>query len=121
MSSPLLYTMKQTSFEHNNKTYSICIGGNQCENANLIETSVSEDIWFHIDELPSCHVILKNCDNMNSIPRQIIKRCAYLCKINTNSAKSLPKCKVIYTTISNIQTTNIPGRVIAKNTKSIFT
>jgi predicted ribosome quality control (RQC) complex YloA/Tae2 family protein len=113
--------MKETTFEYEGKTYLINIGGNRCENANLIETSTSNDIWFHLDEIPSTHVIMKNGDNLNSIPRQVIKRCAYLCKINTNAAKSLPKCKVIYTTISNIQTTNIPGRVIAKNTKSILT
>lgn len=113
--------MKQTTIQHDNKTYSIIIGGNQCENTNLIKISTLDDIWFHVDELPSCHVIMKNYENLNSIPRQVIKRCAYLCKINTNSAKSLPKCKVIYTTISNIQTTNIPGQVIAKNIKSILT
>ena len=113
--------MKQEIFIYDNQSYSIFVGGNKHENTKLIEDSSSNDVWFHISGLPSCHVIMRNTGKLGDIPRQVIKRCAYICKTNTNSAKSMPKCEVIYTTVSNIQTTNIPGAVITQNTKSIFT
>jgi predicted ribosome quality control (RQC) complex YloA/Tae2 family protein len=111
--------MKHEIFLHNNQTYSIFIGGNKCENTALIADSSSNDVWFHIAGLPSCHVIMKNMGKLGDIPRQVIKRCAYLCKINTNIAKSMPKCNVIYTTVANVQTTAIAGTVITQNTKTI--
>jgi predicted ribosome quality control (RQC) complex YloA/Tae2 family protein len=111
--------MKYETFIYDNQTYSITIGGNKRENTALILDSSSDDVWFHISGLPSCHVVMKNTEKLGDIPRQVIKRCAYICKINTNSAKSIPKCDVIYTTVSNIQTTNIPGSVITQNTKMV--
>jgi predicted ribosome quality control (RQC) complex YloA/Tae2 family protein len=108
--------MKQEIFIHKNQTYSISVGGNKYENADLIAASSSDDVWFHLAGLPSCHVVVKTTDQL---PRQVIKRCAYLCKINTKSTKSMPKCEVIYTTIANIQITDIPGAVITHNTKSV--
>ena len=111
--------MKHEIFLHNNQTYSISIGGNKCENTALITESLTNDVWFHIAGLPSCHVVMKNTEKLGNIPRQVIKRCAYLCKINTNSAKSMSKCDVVYTTVSNVQTTSIAGTVITQNTKTI--
>ena len=58
--------MKHEIFLHNNQIYSISIGGNKCENTALIDNSSTNDVWFHIAGLPSCHVVMK---------------------INTNSAK----------------------------------
>ena len=108
--------MKTEIFIHKNQNYTISIGGNKYENAELITASSSDDVWFHLAGLPSCHVVVKTTGRL---PPQVIKRCAYLCKINTNSAKSMPKCEVGYTTIANIQTTDIPGAVITHNTKSV--
>jgi predicted ribosome quality control (RQC) complex YloA/Tae2 family protein len=109
--------MKHEIFIHKNQTYSISIGGNKYENADLIAASSSDDVWFHLAGLPSCHVVVKTA---GQLPRQVIKRCAYLCKINTNSAKSMSKCEVVYTTIANVTTTDIPGAVITHNTKLFF-
>jgi len=108
--------MKREIFLHNNQAYSISIGGNKCENTALITESLSNDVWFHIAGLPSCHVVMKNTEKLGNIPRQVF---AYLCKINTNSAKSMSKCDVVYTTVANVQTTAIAGAVITQNTKTI--
>ena len=111
--------MKHEIFLYNNQTYSISIGGNKCENTALIVDSSSNDVWFHIAGIPSCHVVMKNKEKLGNIPRQVIKRCAYLCKINTNTAKSMPKCDVVYTMVANVQTTTIAGAVITQNTKTV--
>ena len=110
--------MKTELFEN----YIIQIGKSAIENTNLINAAIETDIWFHIHNEPSCHVILKNVERMHSIPNKVIKRCAYLCKINTKAkadsraqadsrAKRPNKCEIIYAYIANVRTTAVPGQV----------
>ena len=54
---------------------------------------------------------------MREIPKQVIKRCAYLCKINSK-AKTLKKCAIIYTQIVKITKTDTIGQVIVGDHKS---
>jgi predicted ribosome quality control (RQC) complex YloA/Tae2 family protein len=77
--------MRIEVFLFNSEKYIIMIGRNKKDNFEIIDNSVDTDIWFHIYEEPSCHVILKNTDKMREIPKQVMKRCAYLCKINSKS------------------------------------
>lgn len=113
--------MKIEIFTHGSKEYEISIGKNKEENWQLIDASNPDDVWFHVDNQPSCHVILKN-DNqvkLRDIPRQVLKRAAYLCKINS-AAKTQSKCDVIYTPISQITKTSIVGQVtVTGDTKLI--
>jgi predicted ribosome quality control (RQC) complex YloA/Tae2 family protein len=39
--------------------FTICIGKSAKENWKLIDDSMPNDIWFHLDDVPSSHVILK--------------------------------------------------------------
>jgi predicted ribosome quality control (RQC) complex YloA/Tae2 family protein len=113
--------MKIEIFTHGSKEYEISIGKNKEENWQLIDASNPDDVWFHVDDQPSCHVILKNADEvkLRDIPRQVLKRAAYLCKINS-AAKTQPKCDVIYAPISSITKTSIVGQVtVAGGTKLI--
>jgi len=110
--------MKLEIFEFQNETYEIQIGKNKLENDELVRKAKSTDIWFHIANAPSCHVVLI-AHNEKSLPKQVIKRCACLCKSNSSSS-SIKNCEIIYTTISNIECTDILGQVIAKNTKKII-
>ena len=108
--------MKIEIFTHGSKEYTISIGKNKEENWQLIDASNPHDVWFHVDDQPSCHVILKNAENvkLKDIPRQVLKRAAYLCKTNS-AAKTQSKCDVIYTPISQITKTNIVGQVIVNS------
>lgn len=110
--------MKQETFEHKSIEYMIQIGQNKQDNFDIFDIAVSSDIWFHVDGRPSCHVILKTDEKIRNIPHQVLKRCAYLCKINSK-AKTLPKCEIHYTTIENVTKTNIIGQVQIKNYKTI--
>ena len=76
--------MKSELFVHGSNEYTIIIGKNKEDNFNIIDDAVDSDIWFHVDGEPSCHVILKTEDRLKDIPKQVIKRCAYLCKIRQN-------------------------------------
>lgn len=102
--------------------YTIYIGENKQENWNMIDNAESNDLWFHVENLPSCHVILK-CNehkNKNKKPcRKLLKQCAYLCKIHTNSAKSLRKCTITYTRVECLEKTSHVGEVIARDCKWI--
>lgn len=110
--------MRIEVFLFNSEKYIIMIGRNKKDNFEIIDNSVDTDIWFHIYEEPSCHVILKNTDKMREIPKQVMKRCAYLCKINSKS-KYMKKCDVIYTPISNVIKTEIEGQVAVSSYKKI--
>ena len=106
-------------FDHNSIRYTILVGNNKRENFKIIDDSIDSDIWFHIEGKPSCHVILKTTNKIKDIPKQVIKRCAYLCKINSN-AKIEKKCTVIYTQIQNIIKTEIVGQVAVCSYNSVL-
>ena len=116
--------MKTEIFIFKNTEYIIYIGQNKNENWDIIDAAEKTDIWFHIEELASCHVILKNTNNLKlrDIPRQVIKRCAYLCKINSSLiVKKMPKCDVIYAPISEVVKTGIVGQVEVKKYNKVST
>jgi predicted ribosome quality control (RQC) complex YloA/Tae2 family protein len=110
--------MKSEIFNYDKIDYNIIIGKNKKENWQIIDDSVETDIWFHVSESPSCHIILKNTVNMSVIPNQVLKRCAYICKINSN-AKYEKKSTIIYTQICNVKKTKIEGEVAVKSCKII--
>ncbi len=98
----------------------IRIGENANENDEIIGQSKQTDVWFHLDNLPSCHVVIE-CDKKNPINKQMINYCASLCKDNTKY-RNYKKLKVKYTEIKNVKRTETPGKVIIKgksNTISI--
>jgi len=110
--------MKQEIFEHKSLEYIIQIGQNKQDNFDIIDLSNPTDIWFHVEHMASCHVILKTDKKMRDIPHQVLKRCAYLCKINSK-ARTLNKCDISYTTINNVTKTDTIGQVLVTNCKTI--
>lgn len=103
------------TYSFDGELYNIIVGENKYENSKIVKDSNEKDMWFHVENIPSCHVILKT-NGLKRIPRQVIKRCAYLCKINSK-AKTLGKCNILYTFISNVKQTEIIGEVIVKECK----
>ena len=110
--------MKEEIFEYNSCEYVIQIGENRYDNFDIIDKASGSDIWFHVEGLPSCHVILKTNEKKRDIPNQVIKRCAYLCKINSK-AKKLKTCNISYTTIDNVKKTDVIGQVEVKKCKTL--
>jgi predicted ribosome quality control (RQC) complex YloA/Tae2 family protein len=110
--------MKEELFEFKSNEYSILIGTNKHENFELIDASVETDVWFHVENEPSCHVILKNEGPIRDIPKQVIKRCAYLCKINSK-AKTQNQSYIMYTQLKNVVKTEIIGQVNVSSYKVV--
>jgi len=97
----------------------IKIGENAKENDELVSSSKQTDVWFHLDSLPSCHVVI-SCDKKNPIDNQMIKYCASLCKENTKY-RNHKKIKVKYTEIRYVKRTKPPGKVIIKGKSKTIT
>jgi predicted ribosome quality control (RQC) complex YloA/Tae2 family protein len=57
--------------------YKVLIGRNSKENQALLKIAKSNDIWMHIREIPSSHLIIKT-DKQN-LPESIIEKAAKLC------------------------------------------
>jgi predicted ribosome quality control (RQC) complex YloA/Tae2 family protein len=106
--------MKLETFEYDGTTYTIKIGRSAIENTELVKNASKSDIWFHLSDSPSCHVVLETNTKLNQVPHNVISRCAYLCKMHS---KTLAKSKVIYTQIENVQVSKIPGQVITTHCK----
>jgi|UniRef100_A0A6C0DT08 predicted ribosome quality control (RQC) complex YloA/Tae2 family protein len=111
--------MKEEVFIFQNQEYTILVGQSREENAELVNTSDPENVWFHVANSPSSHVILKTTCKIKEIPLQVIKRCACLCKSHSKS-KSTPKCDIIYTQIENVESTRIIGQVNTDSSKLKF-
>lgn len=96
------------TFEHNK----IKIGENSEDNDKIISDANQNDLWFHLANLPSCHVILScSVDHMPTI--QMVNYCANLVKENTKF-KNLKRIKVHYIPIKNIRKTDVKGKIIIK-------
>jgi predicted ribosome quality control (RQC) complex YloA/Tae2 family protein len=112
------HTHTQT-FIHDATTYTIYAGKSAKGNDKLLDESSPHDVWFHVADGPSAHIILSNPTDLaiNKIPRQVIKRCACICKA---SAKLSAKCNIIYTERANIEKTATLGCVITTNQRTIM-
>jgi predicted ribosome quality control (RQC) complex YloA/Tae2 family protein len=112
--------MKELKYDsiHDKTIYTIRVGGSAEENWNLIDRSKQNDIWFHVDGMPSCHVVLEMPDKNKPPNRSVIKYCAILCK-NGSKSKDMNKVSIIYTKIKNVKKSDVTGSVTTKNTKVI--
>ena len=57
--------------------YKVIVGKNQNENKKLLALAKANDIWMHIQGIPSSHVIIKT--DKQSVPETVINQAAKLC------------------------------------------
>ena len=65
--------------------YKIGLGKNERGNVTVLKNAKAKDIWLHLKERPSCHVIITT-DKQN-LPEKIIKSAARLCVDFTTTSK----------------------------------
>jgi predicted ribosome quality control (RQC) complex YloA/Tae2 family protein len=96
------------------------IGQNKNENFDVINKGNPEDLWFHAQNISSCHVvaIIPN-DISKSDRRYIIKVGALLCKKHTNKLASMNCVEIVYTEVKNLEKTKVPGCVKIFKQKTI--
>jgi predicted ribosome quality control (RQC) complex YloA/Tae2 family protein len=99
------------------------IGKNSADNFDVIDMGSPNDIWFHIENVSSSHVVMILPDNghkLNSkIYNTILKQGALFCKQNTKKMVSMQNVNITYTKLKNVFKTTRPGSVITQNTKTI--
>ena len=57
--------------------YKVFVGRNSQENQHLLSIAKANDMWMHIKNIPSSHVIIRT-DKQN-LPKSVIESCAKLC------------------------------------------
>lgn len=96
----------------------ILIGTNARENWRIIDSSEDDDIWFHLKDYPSCHVIVQLKKEINSTE---ILEISKLVIENTNKYKNVKNLKISYCLIKDItKNKNKVGSVFIKNEKTIL-
>lgn len=65
--------------------YKVSLGKNEKGNISVLKNARARDIWIHLKEIPSCHVIITT-DKQN-IPLHIIESAATLCVDFTTTSK----------------------------------
>lgn len=105
------------------RTIVFTLGTSAQENFELIDSCKPEDLWFHVEGRPSCHVVASL--NLREIERKdkkvvlsIVKQGALLCKQHSKyaSEKNLP---IVYTWVKHVVKTDIVGSVNITNQKVI--
>ncbi len=99
------------------------IGKNEKDNFVIIDNASKDDIWFHANDVSSCHVVMKMPESEQIDKKHLkvlIKKGALLCKQNTNKLVNENKVEFCYTSIKNVSKTKKMGCVDTKNTKTIF-
>ena len=89
--------------------YDVKIGQSAKENWKILDESEETDVFFHLNQLPSCYVIIRN-DSDDYPDFQIIKKACSLCLENTKY-RNLRNVKVDYTFCSNLKKGKILGEV----------
>jgi predicted ribosome quality control (RQC) complex YloA/Tae2 family protein len=103
---------------HDDKIFQIRIGESAQENWDLIDKSFQNDIWFHVHNQPSCHVVLTVDDYKKTPHKSVLNYCATLCK-EGSKVKTNKNITVIYTLIKNVKKSGNPGSVTTTNTYKI--
>lgn len=104
---------KKESIIIKDKEYNIFIGKNAKGNEEIIKLCDKDSIWFHFDDISSCHIILDN--KGDKIPKEFLKKVGLMLY---QYKKNVPrKTKIIYTKVSNLNLTDDIGTVIPFNYK----
>jgi predicted ribosome quality control (RQC) complex YloA/Tae2 family protein len=98
------------------------IGRNAVENTELVLRSSDMDVWFHVNGLPSAHLVYYNPDGLDLIYLRK-KGVIYRMALNLKKSSKYHKCnsiEVIYDYIKNIIPLTKPGLVQCNPTGSMI-
>jgi predicted ribosome quality control (RQC) complex YloA/Tae2 family protein len=105
----------QIQIDENDKTYWLLIGQNQMENGDILMQAHPDDLWFHLEKMSGPHMILQNAGE--PVPKRYINAIGGMFR---NYKLNMPsRCRVIYTEVRNVKTTDVVGSVIASRTRFI--
>ena len=92
----------------------LIIGQNAKDNHDIIRHANPTDLWFHVSNFPSAHVILQPASKKS----KLIYKAALTAKLHSKTVK-FPNVLIVYTPVSNLILTKTQGKVTFINTKLI--
>ena len=100
-------------------------GENAQDNWNLLDLSVNINpnyIWFHLDNFPSCYVIMyEELENLEENQKTFFLNFgANLCK-QKSKYRNFNNLKIIYTKLNKLKKTENTGEVIVSGQKNTIT
>ena len=119
--------MKEHPIKIADREFIIQIGQNARENWQLIDYADDFDLWFHLDNQPSGHVVIMeilnkkiahNDDKYFGYPIELILIASQYCK--SQSKYKNTKSTIVYTLITNIKKGKIIGSVFVKNPQYVI-
>ncbi len=103
-----------------NSSIEFSVGKNMHDNIDIIRHASPNDIWFHLEDDSSCHVIAHLPPSLNKKQKhKIITQGAVLCKSHSR-AKSNANTPICYSEVKNVTPTDIVGTVQVTNKKIII-
>lgn len=97
------------------------IGTNAKDNFVVIDMGEPDDIWFHSNNMSSCHVVCNMPENVNKKEKSLIlNKGALLCKINTGKLKTISNCEIMCAFIKDVEKTKTMGCVNVKKVIKII-
>lgn len=93
----------------------VLVGENALENDNLVRNAAPEDIWLHLENMSSAHIVIK-CVGLVP-PKRVINIAAGF--FRDIQKKVVGRYNVIWTEIRNVRLTQTPGCVITSKTRKI--
>jgi len=86
------------------------IGKNAENNTELINLSAPSDIWFHLENRSSAHILVTLPKGLNKKQKKtVIKWGAILCKQKSSVKET---CSIMYTRVENLTCTEKAGQVL---------
>jgi predicted ribosome quality control (RQC) complex YloA/Tae2 family protein len=125
--------MKEYPIKIGNREFIVQVGQNKKENWELIDYADGFDLWFHLNDKPSGHVVIKEILNIKithnekitynekehyGYPFELILIASQYCK--SQSKYKNTKVSVVYTTINNIRKGKDIGSVFIKNSQYVI-
>ena len=98
------------------------IGSNAQDNFDMIDEADQYDMWFHVNNESSGHVIARISDNKElnkKLLNKIIIQGGVICKKHSKY-KSKQDLEIVYTRVFDIVKTHTTGKVILRSSK-VFT
>lgn len=102
-------------------TVDFVVGKNAQENHDIIDEADPEDLWFHVNGYPSCHVIgklPKDIEIDRAALHKIAVQGAVVCK-ELSGLKKQKNVEICYTKIKNVTKGNAVGSVTLTDKKTM--
>ena len=112
--------------ESNLSEVTFLVGQNARDNHNILDLSKPTDIWFHVRDYASCHVIaniptevleIDDRRKRRDIMRRITKQGCVICKRFSKYAND-KNVEIMSTPVNNVEKTLIEGEVVTRGSYS---